>query len=382
MQVNLAQSVSQRNFIYTAKDLAFPFFEVAVRCQVENAQNHIFGGAYYRLAVSRKQQVFIGQHQFAGFFYGVLAQGDVYRHLVAVKVGVKGGTYQRMQPNGAAFYQQGFKGLNTQAVQRGGAVEHDGARVNNLFQHFPHFRAMLFQKALGALNVVGVVVFNQLLNDKGAEEFQRHFFGDTGLMQFQLRAYHNYRTTGIVYALTQQVAPKTPLLAFEHIAQALQFTASSGGDGFTARAIVNERVYRFLQHTFFIAHNHVGRAQIKQAFQAIIAVDNAAIEVVQVAGGKAAAVQLNHRAQVRGDNRQHGQDHPFRAVAAAQQAVGHFQALDGFFSLLFGASRFNFRPQFSRQFFQIEVFANIVQRFGAHTGVKNTPPAIFQVPKL
>ena len=43
-------------------------------------------------------------------------------HLVAIEVGIIGGAGQRMQLDGPALHQHGLKGLNAQAVQRGGAV--------------------------------------------------------------------------------------------------------------------------------------------------------------------------------------------------------------------------------------------------------------------
>ena len=46
----------------------------------------------------------------------------MHGHLVAVEVGIIGGAGQRMQLDGAAFYQHGLESLNAQAVQRGRAV--------------------------------------------------------------------------------------------------------------------------------------------------------------------------------------------------------------------------------------------------------------------
>ena len=54
--------------------------------------------------------------------------------------------------------------------------------------------------------------FNQFTNDKRLEQFSRHIFRQTTLVQFQFRTYHDYRTTGIVNTFTQQVLTETSLL--------------------------------------------------------------------------------------------------------------------------------------------------------------------------
>ena len=54
------------------------------------------------------------------------------RHLVAVEVGIKRRTDQRMQPDRLPFNQDRIEGLNAEAVQRGRAVQKD--RV--LLDHF------------------------------------------------------------------------------------------------------------------------------------------------------------------------------------------------------------------------------------------------------
>ena len=78
--------------------------------------------------------------------------------------------------------------------------------------------------------------------------------------------------------------------------------------------IINQRIHSFLEHAFFIADDYIRCTQLNQTLQAVVAVDHPAIEVVEVGGGKAAAVQLDHRTQVRRDHRQNGQNHPFRFV--------------------------------------------------------------------
>ena len=56
---------------------------------------------------------------------GCIAQWHVDSHLVTVEVGVKTGTYQRMQTDSFTFYQFGLECLDTKTVQRRSTVEQD-----------------------------------------------------------------------------------------------------------------------------------------------------------------------------------------------------------------------------------------------------------------
>ena len=76
------------------------------------------------------------------------------RHLIAVKVGVEGGTVQGMQFQGAALHQNRLKGLNAQTVQRRGAVEHDGVILNDHVQRVPNFRDALVHHLFGGFDIV------------------------------------------------------------------------------------------------------------------------------------------------------------------------------------------------------------------------------------
>ena len=64
---------------------------------------------------------------------------------------------------------------------------------------------MRIHGALGALDVHALVAQLQLLHDEGLEQLQRHFLGQTALMQLHFRADDDNGTAGIVNALAQQV---------------------------------------------------------------------------------------------------------------------------------------------------------------------------------
>ena len=78
-------------------------------------------------------------------------------------------------------------------------------------------------------------------------------------------------------------------------------------------AVVEQRVHGFLQHALFVADDDFRGLELEQVLQPVVAVDDAAVEVVEIGGGEPSAFERHQRAQVRRDDRQHGQDHPFRA---------------------------------------------------------------------
>ena len=71
----------------------------------------------------------------------------------------------------------------------------------------------------------------------------------------------------------------------------------------------------------------VGRLQLHQVPQTVVAVDDAAVEIVEVGGREAAALERDERAQVRRDDGQHLEDHPLRTGLRVDEALDDLQAL-------------------------------------------------------
>ena len=75
--------------------------------------------------VRRRQNVVRREHQRRRFDLRFGRQRNVDRHLVAVEVRVEGGTDQRVHLDRLAFDEHGLERLNTEAVQRGSAIQKD-----------------------------------------------------------------------------------------------------------------------------------------------------------------------------------------------------------------------------------------------------------------
>jgi len=127
---------------------------------------------------------------------------------------------------------------------------------------------------------VGVAVLDQLLHDEGLKDFQGDFLGHAALVELEFRPDHDNRTAGIVDALAQEVLAEAALLTAQHIRKALEGPVSGPCHRTAAASVVNEGVHRFLEHTLLVAHDDVRRAQFQQALQAVVPVDDAAVEIV------------------------------------------------------------------------------------------------------
>ena len=118
----------------------------------------------------------------------------MHSHLVAIKVGVEGWADQGVQLDGTTIHQLGFKGLNSETVQRGSAVQQNGVSLDHLLQHLHHLVVGLLDELLSRLDVVHNVLTDQTVNHEGLEELNGHLLRQTALMHFQLGSHHNHRT--------------------------------------------------------------------------------------------------------------------------------------------------------------------------------------------
>ena len=127
------------------------------------------------------------------------------------------------------------------------------------------------------------------VSDTYAEEIKTQFYGEglDGLMRARSGALRGI-VNGIDYEEFNPEKDKN-------------IVAPYNAANFRKEKIKNKRA---LQHTLLVAYNDIGSAQLQQTAQTVVAVDDAAVQIVQVGGGEAAAVQLDHGTQVR---RQHGQ---------------------------------------------------------------------------
>ena len=218
-------------------------------------------------------------------------------------------------------------------------------------------------------NVGGNLEIDQTLHNKRLKQLERHFLGQAALIHLQLRPDDDNGTARIVDTLTEQVLTETSLFALEHIGQRLERAVARPCDRAAAAAVVDQRVDRLLEHTLFVAHDDVGRAKLQQLLQTVVAVDDTAVQVVEVARCKTAAVELNHRADIRRNNRHNIQDHPLGPVVALAERLDHLKALEQFDALL-ASSCFKIRFQFLRKLVEIQLGQQLLDRLRPHAGAE------------
>ena len=315
------------HFHDVGEDHAFALAVDALAGGVVQAQHHVLRRHDRRLTRGREQHVVGGQHQRAGFHLRFDRQRDVDGHLVAVEVGVEGRADQRVQLDRLAFNQHRLERLDAQAVQRRRAVQQHRVLLDDFLKNVPdHWRTAL-DFLLRRLDRGGDAHRLQTREDEGLEQLQSHQLGQAALVQFERRTDHDDRTARVVDALAQQVLAEPAALALDHVGQRLQRALVGPGHRLAATAVVQQRIDRFLQHALFVAHDDLGRFQFEQAGEAVVAVDDAAVQVVQVGGREAATVQRNQRTQVRRQHRQDGHDHPLGLHATLLEGFHHLQAL-------------------------------------------------------
>ncbi len=290
------------------------------------------------------------------------------RHLVAVEVGVEGVADQRVKLDRLTLDQDRLEGLNAQAVKRRRPVQEDRMLADDLFEEIPNLRPLALDQLLRHLDGVGDALGVEPGIDERLEQLQRHLLRQAALMQLQLRSDHDDRAARIIDALAEEVLPKPALLALEHVGQRLEGPLVGAGDDAAAAAVVEQGVDGFLQHALLVADDDVRRAELDQPLQTVVAVDDPAIEIVQVRGREPAAVQRHQRAQLGRDDRDHGHDHPFRPVGGLDEGLDDLQPLDDLLGLQLRSRLGELDAQGITLGFEIDGLQHLTDRLGADTG--------------
>ena len=298
------------------------------RSQIVDSEDDVLCRRDDRLSARGREQVVRREHKHPRLRLGLQRKRYVDGHLVSVEVGVEGRADERVEADRLTFDKHGLKSLDTETVQRRGAVQHDGMIFDDPLEDSPYLVAAALDETARALDVRREPAFDELVHDERLEELQRHLLRKPALVDLEVRPDHDDGTARIVDALSEKVLAETPLLAAQKVRQALERAVACAEHGLSAAAVVNESVHRFLQHPLFIAHDDLRRFELLELAQAVVAVYDPAVEVVEVGGRETSAVKLHHRTKVRRDDGQHGKDHPFGTRIALTEILRHLKPLD------------------------------------------------------
>ena len=252
----------------------------------------------------------------------------MHGHLVAVEVGVERVTDERVHLDRLALDERRLERLDAEAMERRCAVQEHRMLLDHLFQDVPDLALHLVDVPLGRLDVLDDLPLDEPAHDERLEELERHQLRQAALVQLEVRAGDDHRAAGVVDALAEQVLAEPALLALEHVGERLERPVARACHRAAAAAVVEQRVDGLLQHALLVVDDDLRRAEVEQPLEAVVPVDHAAVEVVQVGRGEAATVELHHRAELRRDDRHGLEDHPLGLVLRGDERRDDLQALD------------------------------------------------------
>ena len=260
-------------------------------------------------------------------------------------------------------------------MERRRPVEQHWMLVDDLLEHVPHLGDHRVDHLLGRLDVLRGLALDEAGHDERLEQLERHQLRQPALVQPQRRPGDDHRPSRVVHALAEQVLAEPALLALEHVAQRLQRPVARTGDRTPAAAVVEQRVDGLLKHPLLVVDDDLRRAQVEQPLEAVVAVDDAAVEVVQVRRGEPATVELDHRAQLGRDHRHGLEDHHLGLVARVQEGGDDLQPLDRA-GLLLTLGRLDLILEIGRLGLEIDLLEQIAHRLGAHAATEVLTEAV------
>src|SRR5690348_4734866 len=198
-------------------------------------------------------------------------------------------------------------------------------------------------------------------------------------MQLQFGTDHDYRAARIVNALAEQVLAEATLLAFQGVGERLQRAVVRAAQHAAAPAVIEQRIHRFLQHALLVADDHVGSMQLHQLLQTIVAVDHAAIQIVEIRSRKTSAIQRDKWTQLGRNDRDHIENHPLRLVSGFTKTLDNAQPLGVLQLLLRRSFRFHALANLEAQRFDIDLLEQLLYTFGAHHGHEGTRKLLIEL---
>src|SRR6266850_7191512 len=186
--------------------------------------------------------------------------------------------------------------------------------ANHFLENVPNHRLLALNHLARLFDSRRMALLLELVINERLEELERHLLRQAALVQLQLRTDNDHRTSGIIDALAEQVLTKASLFAFERSTQGLERTIVHTAQHAAATAIVEQSIDRFLKHALFVAHDHFRRAQLHQLLQAVVAIDNAAIEIVKVRRCETSTIERHERSKLRWHHRDDVENHPLGPV--------------------------------------------------------------------
>src|SRR6516225_1878972 len=189
-------------------------------------------------------------------------------------------------------------------------------------------------------------------------------------MELKLWTDHDDGTTGVVDTFSKKVLTKPAAFTLQHVAQRLQRTITSTGNGATMTAIVEQCVDGFLEHPLFVADDDIRCLELKKIFEPVVPVDDPSIQIIEIRGGKPASFKRNQGTQIGWNNRKNIQNHPLWPRMRAHEALNKLQPLRQLLTDLLAFGVIHRLFEFSIQSVQFDLRKQHLDCFGAHPSNK------------
>jgi len=147
---------------------------------------------------------------------------------------------------------------------------------DDLLEHVPNFGDHRVDELLRRLDVLNLTALDEAAHDERLEQLQGHQLRQAALVQAKLRPRDDHRTAGVVDTLAEEVLAEAALLALEHVRQRLQRAVARPRHRPATPAVVEEGVDGLLQHALLVVDDDLGRAEVEQPLEPVVAVDDAA----------------------------------------------------------------------------------------------------------
>ena len=133
-----------------------------------------------------------------------------------------------------------------------------------------------------------------------------------------------------------------------------------------APAVVEQRVDRLLEHPLLVPDDDLRGVELQKPLEPVVAVDDPAIEVVQVGRREPAAVERHERAEIRRQHRDDRQDHPLRMVPRLPEGHEHLEPLTIFFRFWTDFGLEHLGAEGADLLVEVDLLEQLPDRLGAH----------------
>ena len=129
-------------------------------------------------------------------------------------------------------------------------------------------------------------------------------------------------------------------------------------DSTAASAVVDQGVDGFLEHSLFIADDDGRSVDLHEVSQTVVSVDDTSVKIVKIGSCPSAAVELDHRSEIRRQDRKDSDDHPAGFIAGSAESFDELKLLGNFSSSL-GRSGMSVRDELGTHLFEIDILKEL-----------------------